>query len=79
MIGVVDASGDGRWAVVLHADGRRLVGKIEGIVTDPRNADRLLAVLDADDPGQPSVLCTLALDGPWQARETKSSARGDPG
>ena len=38
-----------------------------------------VAVLDADDPGQPSVLCTLALDGPWQARETRSSARGDPG
>jgi hypothetical protein len=68
VIGIVGASGNGRWAVVMQADGRRFVGKIEGIVADPRKENRLLAVLDADDPEQPSVLCTLELRGPWHER-----------
>jgi hypothetical protein len=65
VIGVVDPEGDSRWTVVTLADGRRLTGKIEGIAADPRDGDRLLAVLDADDPALPSVLCTLELRGPW--------------
>jgi hypothetical protein len=68
-IGVVDPRGDGRWAVVMQPDGSRFIGKIEGIVADPGHAGRLLAVLDADDPAQPSVLCTLELAGPWRPRE----------
>ena len=67
MIGVVDPDGDSRWAVVTRADGRRLDGKIEGIAVDPRDSDRLLAVLDADDPALPSVLCVLELRGPWDS------------
>ena len=65
VIGIVDARGDGQWAAVTQPDGRRLVGKIEGIVADSRDGERLLAVLDADDPEQPSLLCTLELRGPW--------------
>jgi len=67
VIGVVDADGDSRWTVVTLADGRRLAGKIEGIAADPRDRNRLLAVLDADDPALPSVLCVLELRGPWDS------------
>lgn len=65
VIGVVHPDGNSRWAVVTGADGRRLNGKIEGIAVDPRDSARLLAVLDADDPALPSVLCALELHGPW--------------
>jgi hypothetical protein len=67
-IGIAAEQGIGRWAVVTWPDLSRLIGKIEGIVADPRDDGRLLAVLDADDPREPSVLCTVELDGPWLDR-----------
>jgi hypothetical protein len=65
VIGVVDRSGDLRCSVVSLPDGRRFAGKIEGIVADRVDPQRLLAVLDADEPLTPSLLCSVRLRGPW--------------
>jgi hypothetical protein len=65
VIGIVDRSGEARWTVVTDPDGHRFPGKIEGLVADDSDPRRVLAVLDADEPGTPSSLCTLQLDGEW--------------
>jgi len=65
-LGVLDARGDARWAPITDADGRRFVGKVEGVLEARGTTERLLVVVDADDPDAPSELCTVELRGPWR-------------
>jgi hypothetical protein len=53
-----------RYAPLTDPAGRRLPHKLEGIC--PLAPDRLLGVVDADDPDSPSLLLDLRLEGPWQ-------------
>ena len=62
-IGVIDPDGAARWALLTGPDGAVFPGKVEGIAAG--GSGWLWAVLDADDPGQPSELCRVELDGPW--------------
>jgi hypothetical protein len=64
-IGVIDADGRTRWTVLTDAAGTPFDAKVEGLLVDPDAPGRLLVVTDADDPGVPSELCTVALSGPW--------------
>lgn len=62
-LGVVDHRGV-RYTALLDEGGRPSTAKVEGIAPseDPR---RLYAVTDLDDPEAPSLLCEIALGGPW--------------
>lgn len=64
-VGVL-AGGGGppRYAVITEADSR-FDGKVEGLALDKASPSRLLLVVDRDDPGAPSELCELVLEGPW--------------
>lgn len=56
----------GAWAPITDADGRIVRCKLEGVA--PGSApDRLVGVVDPDDPARPSELLDLALIGPWPA------------
>lgn len=50
-----------RFGQVTGIDGKPYTGKIEGIL--PLSSDRLLAVVDPDDPVLPSVLLEIELSG----------------
>jgi hypothetical protein len=50
------------WRRVVDERGAPLVAKIEGLVV-VRETDRLLVVIDADDPARPSELLEVAVDG----------------
>lgn len=54
-----------RQTVVVAEDGRPLLDKLEGLARDPARTDRLLAVVDRDDPDAAAELVTLELAGPW--------------
>jgi len=64
VIGRIDASAV-RQAPLVDADGRTLALKLEGLCPDPRDPQRLFAVLDADDPARACELLELVLEGPW--------------
>lgn len=64
-LGVITHGGSVRWAPLMDAGGRLFVGKVEGIAWSTPARDRLSAVLDHDEPGTPSELCLIALEGPW--------------
>jgi hypothetical protein len=64
-IGVIDATGRTRWAPLTDATGARFPGKVEGLVAEADGSSSLLVVLDADDPGTATELCTVELAGPW--------------
>jgi hypothetical protein len=61
-IGVI-RGGDARWCVARNADGSRYAGKIEGI--QPRAGGRAWVVIDRDEPGTPSELSEVVLEGDW--------------
>jgi hypothetical protein len=65
-VGIVAPTGRARWAPLTRADGGLFAGKVEGLVPAPGEENRLLAVVDADDPDAPSLLCTVELRGPWR-------------
>lgn len=75
VIGRFCADGSPRWTVLLDADGNRLCEKVEGIVFDAAAEDRGWVLIDHDDPGTPSELCEIVLDGPWIATEPFTSWR----
>ena len=64
VIGVIDRAG-ARWAPLVEPSGRMFDGKVEGVVASRDATDRLLVVVDADDPGASSMLCTVRLRGDW--------------
>jgi hypothetical protein len=61
-IGLILEGGVTRCAVLTDSSGARFDGKVEGILPQEGGA-RLLAVVDADDPDVPSMLCTVELRG----------------
>jgi len=67
VIGVIDAAGRARWVALTEPSGAPARDKVEGVLVagEPRDG-RLFAVVDADDPGAASQLCTVALSGPWR-------------
>lgn len=67
-LGVLDdGSRTARWTAFVDHDGRPFTAKVEGVLTVPGGHDRLLAVVDQDDPDAPSELCEVELTGPWLA------------
>jgi hypothetical protein len=60
-IGIIDAGGEARWTPIIDPSGALFPGKVEGILT--LSDDRILAVVDADDPAAASILCTVELRG----------------
>jgi hypothetical protein len=65
VIGVIDHAGGARWAPLIEPSGRLCDGKVEGLVVTRDAIDRLLVVVDADDPGAGSMLCSVRLHGDW--------------
>lgn len=65
VIGRLPARGDLRFARLRERDGRPSRDKVEGIVAVPGVRDRVLVVVDADDPTRASELCEVRLDGAW--------------
>ncbi len=61
-IGIIDGD-EARWCEVQNADGSRYTGKIEGIL--PLDPERVLVVIDRDEPGTPSELSEVVLEGDW--------------
>jgi hypothetical protein len=64
-LGVIEADGRTRWTPLVEPSGALFSGKVEGVLRDPEARDRLLVVVDADDPDVPSELCTVELRGAW--------------
>lgn len=67
VLGVIASDGRTRWAALAEASGATFTGKVEGVLPTPDAADRVYVVVDADDPDEPSALCTVELRGPWHA------------
>lgn len=61
-LGLLDESG-ARYALVRDAAGRPFCGKAEGLAPDPRHPDRVLLVIDRDDPDAPSELIVVERAG----------------
>lgn len=64
-IGVIDEAGRARWTPLVDVSGAPFVGKVEGVAAADGSADRVHAVVDADDPDAASILCTVELRGDW--------------
>ena len=64
VLGTIDDRGV-RWARVTAHDDQHLRGKIEGVLLSSETLDRLLVVLDEDDPRTASLLCEVELTGSW--------------
>lgn len=64
-IGILEADGSARWALLRDADGAPFTGKVEGLAPWPGRPDRLWIVIDRDDPTLPAELCEVELSGPW--------------
>lgn len=64
-VGLIERDGRARLAALVHPTGRPFEGKVEGVLAADGAASRLHAVVDADDPGTPSMLCTVELSGDW--------------
>ncbi len=63
-LGVLDERG-ARWTVLRDSAGARFDGKVEGVLLDAADPARALVVVDVDNPAVPSLLCEVALAGPW--------------
>jgi hypothetical protein len=65
-LGIIDADGGARWAVLQDAGGGRFDGKVEGVARG-RRPGTLYVVVDRDDPHRPSELCEVEVAGDWPA------------
>lgn len=68
VLGVIDGTGRARWTQLVDPSGWPFVGKVEGVAAVGGAADRVYAVVDADEPDTASVLCTIELRGDWARR-----------
>jgi hypothetical protein len=66
VIGLVPTKGDLRYTPLTDRSGRPSLDKVEGIVALPGATDRVLVVVDADDPSRASELCEVSLTGDWR-------------
>jgi len=66
VIGLLPPRGDLRYAPLTDGSGRPTNDKVEGIVALPGTTDRVLVVVDADDPSRASELCEVSLTGDWR-------------
>lgn len=66
VIGLLPPKGDLRYARLTDGSGRPTRDKVEGIVALPGATDRVLVVVDADDPSRASELCEVSLGGDWR-------------
>jgi hypothetical protein len=64
-LGVIAHPHPPRWIELNDAAGGLLVEKIEGICPARQGSAQIYAIIDADDPAQPSELCEIVLGGPW--------------
>ncbi|HEU4325649.1 MAG TPA: hypothetical protein VFS21_21090 [Roseiflexaceae bacterium] len=64
-LGVLDERGGARWTLLRDSAGARFDGKVEGVLLDAADPARALVVVDVDNPAVPSLLCEVALAGPW--------------
>jgi hypothetical protein len=64
-IGVIDATGGTRWTTLTEPSAEIFRGKVEGLLPSDEKDDRILVVVDADDPDAASLLCTVELHGDW--------------
>lgn len=65
VLGVIPPAGALRQAQLVDAAGTALREKVEGIARSRTHADRVYAVIDADDPARASELCEVQLVGAW--------------
>lgn len=63
-VGVL-AGAAGRWIELRDADGGLLAEKVEGICPALGRDGIIYVAVDADDPDRPTILCEVALRGPW--------------
>ena len=63
-LGVVEPDGTARWTVLEDAGGTPFTGKVEGVAHGTRPGT-VFVVVDRDDPGRPSELCEVELEGHW--------------
>ncbi|MFM8333312.1 MAG: DUF6929 family protein [Candidatus Methylumidiphilus sp.] len=63
-VGVL-AGATGRWIELRDADGALLAEKVEGICPVAGRDGIIYVAVDADDPDRPTMLCEVALRGPW--------------
>lgn len=64
-VGILGGIAGGRWIELRDASGRLVAEKIEGICPARDRNGLIYVVVDADDPALPSILCEMALRGPW--------------
>lgn len=64
-IGILGRQRSGRWIELRDTEGRLVLEKIEGLCPAQSRDGVLYVVVDADDPARPSLLCEVALRGPW--------------
>jgi len=64
-MGVIGPDEQARWCMLTDPYGDAYAGKVEGVIAPSPDHSRLLAVVDADDPTVPSLLCDVELRGSW--------------
>lgn len=69
VLGIIPASGQAAWGVLLDADGSRFAAKVEGLFIPPERPQQVYVVVDRDDPDDPSELCEVELEGPWYSSD----------
>ncbi|HVU03783.1 MAG TPA: hypothetical protein VHE30_18620 [Polyangiaceae bacterium] len=65
VVGVLGEDGVARQTVLRDGSGAPFPEKAEGLVLVPGDPTAAFVVVDADDPGRPSLLCEVRLAGPW--------------
>ena len=56
VVGLIDRTGEARWAPIVEPNGTRFPGKVEGVVVV---GDRVIAVVDDDAADAPATLLTI--------------------
>ena len=64
-LGIIPATGEPRYTLIRERDDTLFTLKAEGLCLDESDPARAWTVVDLDNPDEPSLLCELRLDGPW--------------
>lgn len=57
ILGIIEKSGEARWAHLFDEDGEAFAHKIEGLTIDPTDRTKVYFVIDDDDEETPSCIC----------------------